>query len=132
VAAHLNLLGIFWMVLAVIHLIPAIVMGVLCGALTGLLRNEEPIARALGPGVCSFVAILFLVSAVLKFATGWGLLKARPWGRTLALVMAFLELPALPFGTALGVFTLVVLLPNAAADEYRKISAHPGQRTAAT
>ncbi len=31
--------------------------------------------------------VLFLVLAVLRFVTGWSLLKLRPWGRTFALVM---------------------------------------------
>jgi hypothetical protein len=37
-----------------------------------------------------------------------------------ALVMAFLNLLNFPFGTALGVYTLFVLLPDAAGDEYRQ------------
>src|SRR5208337_4963699 len=56
------------------------------------------------------------------FVTGWSLLKLQPWGRTFALVMAFTALIHPPLGTALGVYTLFVLLPDAAGDEYRQMS----------
>jgi hypothetical protein len=37
-------------------------------------------------------------------------------------VTAFLDLLHIPLGTALGVYTLYVLLPDAAGDEYRQMS----------
>ena len=36
--------------------------------------------------------------------------------------MAFIALIHPPLGTALGVYTLFVLLPDAAGDEYRRMS----------
>jgi len=43
---------------------------------------------------------------------GWGLLQRAPWARLLALILAFLALFNVPFGTAIGVYTLWVLLPD--------------------
>jgi uncharacterized membrane protein (DUF2068 family) len=65
---------------------------------------------------------VFLISAALRFVTGWGLLKLQPWGRTLAIVMGFFALIHPPFDTALGIYTLFVLLPDVAGDEYRQMS----------
>jgi hypothetical protein len=46
----------------------------------------------------------------LALAAGWGLMERAPWGRIVAIVAAFLSLLRFPFGTALGIWTLVVLL----------------------
>jgi hypothetical protein len=132
VAGHVQLIAIFWFVIAVISgLIPMAVMLVLSGVVSGILRGQEPIARLLAPGLFMVLALLFAVHTVLSFLTGWGLYKLRPWGRTLALVMAFLALIHPPFGTALGIYTLVVLLPVAAGDEYQRMSGESGTGTAA-
>ena len=62
------------------------------------------------------------ITALLTFVAGWGLYKREPWGRTFALVMAFLNLLSVPFGTALGIYTLVVLLPGESDAEWKAIS----------
>ena len=124
VAEHVHLLAIFWFVVAVFFIIPAGIMGVLAGVVTvPMAMNDVPaIARILGPALFAVLGFGFLAAAVVSFITGWGLLKVRPWGRTLALVMAFVALIHPPFGTALGIYTLFVLLPDAAGDEYRSMS----------
>ena len=54
------------------------------------------------------------------FFAGWGLLQREPWARVLTLILAFLALIHVPFGTVLGVYTLWVLLPAGAEEEYEK------------
>jgi hypothetical protein len=124
VAEHVHLLAILWFVDGALLLIPAIVMAVLAGVVTSPLawRRADDVAFVLVPGLFVILCIVFLVSAALRFATGWGLLKMQPWGRIFALVMAFLNLIHIPLGTALGIYTLFVLLPDAAGDEYRQMS----------
>jgi hypothetical protein len=46
------------------------------------------------------------------------LLQREPWARIVCLIMGFLALLNIPFGTALGVYTLWVLLPAEADEEY--------------
>src|SRR6516225_348070 len=59
------------------------------------------------------IAILLLAKAALGFLTGWGLLQREKWARILALMLAFVSLfTNIPFGTALGVYTMWVLLPQ--------------------
>jgi len=45
------------------------------------------------------------------------------WARILAIVMAFIALFNVPFGTAIGVYTLWVLLPRESEREYEAIVA---------
>jgi hypothetical protein len=67
------------------------------------------------------MGIIVVAKAFAGFATGWGLLQREPWARTAAVVLAF---PSLffnvPFGTALGIYTLWVLLPAESDIEYEK------------
>ena len=53
--------------------------------------------------------IIAIVSALFSFLAGSGLLQGRP-ARTLALIAAVLALIDGPLGTALGVFTIVMLM----------------------
>jgi len=124
VAEHVHLLAILWFVDGALLLIPAIIMAVLAAVVSAPMawHGANNIAFVIVPGIFVILCVVFLVSAALRFVTGWGLLKTEPWGRIFALVMAFLNLPQIPLGTALGVYTLFVLLPDAADDEYRQMS----------
>ena len=131
VAEHVHLLAILWFVVGAFWLIPAAIMAVLAAVITVPMawQRAPGIAFVFAPGLFVFLCVVFLASADLRFVAGWGLLKMRSWGRTFALVMAFLGLIHPPFETALGVFTLFVLLPDAAGDEYRRMLQTPMPRT---
>ena len=124
VAEHVQVLAILWFVDGALLLLPAFVMAALAAVVSAPMawHGANNIAFVLAPGLFVGLCVIFLVSATLRFIAGWGLLKMEPWGRVFALVMAFFSLIHVPFGTALGVYTLFVLLPDAAGDEYRQIS----------
>ena len=65
---------------------------------------------------------LLLVGGVIGIVAGWGLLERQPWARMLAIVLGCFSLLDMPFGTALGIYTLWVLLPAASEEEYRRIA----------
>ena len=63
--------------------------------------------------------MLVLAKAACGFIAGWGLLQHEPWARVVALVLAFISLfTNIPFGTALGIYTMWVLLPARSEQEY--------------
>lgn len=64
-----------------------------------------------GPAILEFVWVFALLWSLFLFAVGWGLMHREPWGRVLAIVAAFINLfKFIPFGTALGIWTLVSLM----------------------
>lgn len=63
-----------------------------------------------GPAILHLAWIFLTLRALLAAAAGWGLVEHAPWGRIVAIVAAILSLIRFPFGTALGIWTLVVLL----------------------
>ncbi len=114
---HIRLLSIFWFALAAITLVPGLV----------LIFLADMIANVFPPDVPAFVAHLLPIGGVICLAlaavfllTGWGLLERASWARPLAIALACLSLLHMPLGTALGIYTLWVLLPERAEAEYRK------------
>jgi hypothetical protein len=62
------------------------------------------------PMAIHFVWLALAVRIALCALAGWGLLEHTQWGKVMAIVAAALSLIKIPFGTALGIATLVILL----------------------
>ncbi len=129
---HLRLLAILWLVVAALWVVPAGVLFALGTAIgTGIhIATPDTPATIFVPILFYSIAVFLLIGAAGSFFAGWGLLKLRPWGRVVALVLGFISLLHPPFGTALGVYTLIVLLPGSAGQMYERI-AHQQQAAAA-
>lgn len=120
IAGHIRLLGILWLALSAFRMLPGLF-------LFSMFRHGG--ISFLPPDVPFFVhGILRLAGAFLLFTgvagiiAGWGLLERQPWARMLAIVLGCFNLIDMPFGTALGIYTLWVLLPGTSEAEYRKIA----------
>ncbi|HEY0794955.1 MAG TPA: hypothetical protein VGD64_04165 [Acidisarcina sp.] len=74
------------------------------------------------PWLVPLITIVTVGRAILSGATGVGLLTKAPWGRTLALVAAFLTVLKPITGTAVAVYTFWVLMPAPSRAEYEAIS----------
>ena len=91
-----------------------VAVGLVSGDATGM-----SVMTVLAIAVAGFVAVISLPSII----GGIGLLKRKSWARVLMLIVGVLELPNVPLGTALGVYTLWVMIH----DETRRIlEARPG------
>jgi len=73
--------------------------------------------------ILPIATIAIYLRAVLGALVGIALLRRERWGRTLALVVAILSLIKFPFGTALAIYTLWVLVPAQSAQEYEMVVA---------
>jgi hypothetical protein len=62
------------------------------------------------PALLRFAWVFLVLRTGLALVAGWGLLERAPWGRVVAIVAAILSLLRFPFGTAIGIWTLVMLL----------------------
>ena len=72
--------------------------------------------------VMPVIAVYTAFSVALAIFLGWSLLKRKPWGRTLAIVAAVLALLKFPLGTALGIYTLWVMVPSQSGLEWDAIA----------
>ena len=128
VAGNIRMLAMFWIALSAIHLLRG--GGRLLGA--RLVRmvsydwyGEVPWGWPIGNflhSVLWFVGGLSILMAIAGFIAGFGLLERRPWARTFAIILAVISLLNPLLGTLLGAYTLWVLLPDHAEDEYRRIA----------
>jgi uncharacterized membrane protein len=65
----------------------------------------------------TFAIVLSAVCGIIGLLAGLALLSGWRAGRILALIAGFLSLSELPLGITLGVYTLIVLLPQRSARE---------------
>lgn len=63
-----------------------------------------------GPTLMHFTWLYVIARAGLALMAGYGLMERAPWGRIVAIIAAFVNLIKIPFGTALAIWTLVMLL----------------------
>jgi hypothetical protein len=63
-----------------------------------------------GPTILRFGWMYVIARAGLAIMAGWGLMERASWGRIVAIIAAFVNLIKFPFGTALGIWTLLMLL----------------------
>lgn len=121
VQAHAHLVGILWLAISAFNAIGGVVLYILANTLfaPGGAAGAPAFLRPL----IAAIAIFFLGKAALGFAAGWGLLQRESWARILALVLAFISLFNIPLGTAVGVYTMWVLLPGNSEQEYEAIAA---------
>jgi hypothetical protein len=111
---HVKVLGVLHIILGALGIFCALIlMIILGGAATAVVAEGDPDAALAIPilGIVGAGTAAFLVLAsVPGIAAGWGLIKFRPWGRILALVLSILALVLFPFGTLVGIYGLWVLL----------------------
>ena len=116
IASHVRLLGIFWLAFSAFRLLPGLVILAVSQSNMDFLPPDVP---SFVPQLIRMVGLFFIAAAVLGGAIGWGLLTWQPWARIGAIVFAFLSLLEVPFGTALGIYTLWILLPEKSNQEFR-------------
>jgi len=119
---HLRTLGTLWIVAGALFLIPAIALMTIGSVVHIVVPGTEALARNLGPAVLYVVGSTFFVLAAGGICVGWGLMQHQPWARIAAIVLGILALFHPPFGTALGIYTLWVLLADQAGLEYERMA----------
>ncbi len=132
VRKHIHLLATLWLVNGVLRLAGVAWLMLFGGTFFPWLRGRiGPEAWPLGPGwgldsllSGGFFSLgIFLgFFGVLHLALAWGLFERQSWARILGLVLGILALLRIPFGTALGIYTLWVLAPEPSAREYDQLS----------
>ncbi len=128
VARHAQPLGILWIAYSAFAVIGGGVLFVIANTLLARFHRMGPFGPEMPPTppvplflqpLLSFIAIVLLLKGIAGIAAGVGILQRAEWARTLAIVVACVSLLSMPFGTAMGVYTLWVLLSPNASEEFR-------------
>lgn len=115
---HVKLISVFWIVYGGLGLLWAFILfATLFGVSFIPDISEEGIYILRGVGV--FVSAIIAIFSLPEVIAGIGLLKKKEWARILALVVSFLNLIAIPLGTALGIYTLVILFNDETVELFK-------------
>lgn len=116
---HIKAIGILWIIYGGLGLLFTLFLFVTLFGVSLIpdMGHEAPIIlRTVAIGIGIFFTILCLP----ELFAGIGLIKFREWGRILALIVSFLNLISFPVGTALAVYSLVILLNSEAIELFHK------------
>jgi hypothetical protein len=89
--------------------------------------NFDPGLRSLIWGGIFSSGVFLAFFGMIHLLLAWGLYERQPWARVLGIVVACLALIRIPFGTALGIYTLWVLAPESSGREYDAMAGVRGQ-----
>jgi hypothetical protein len=128
VQRNLQTAGVLWFAYGAYRVLGGLIGILVLRAFT--FRNFGSYGWPFNPGFSSHwpgafipvIAVATLVSTALAFFVGYSLLQRKPWGRTLAIVVAILTLFRPLLGTALGIYTLWLLAPATSGLEYDAIA----------
>jgi hypothetical protein len=118
-AGKVKALGVVWLIYAAVALVTgiaglafanAILSGHFGPWMNGPWANGPMPPFWFAPALLRFAWVFLLARVGLAALAGWGLLERTQWGRIVAIVAACLSLLKFPFGTAMGIWTLIVLL----------------------
>ncbi len=106
---HVNLISLLWIIYGAVGFFFGFAVAVILFGISFIPHNWE-----MAPGILRLIAwgigCFFLVLALPQIIGGIGLMKKKEWARILILVVSFFHLLSFPLGTALGVYSFVILL----------------------
>lgn len=113
---HVNILGWLNLLGSALFLVIGLIALIFMAGI-GVVAQDPQAFQVLGfIGVTG--ALFFALLALPGLAAGYGLLKRYSWARYLALIVAFFNLANFPIGSAIGVYTFVVLLQAGMGDYF--------------
>jgi len=122
VQEHIRLVGILWLAISAFNVIAGLVLLIVATELIPHVAAQEgaDFPANFLTTLLGVIGVAVLAKAAAGFFAGYGLLRRETWARTLTLVLSFLALFNIPFGTALGIYSLWVLFPAESEREYEQ------------
>ena len=124
--AHLNFLGalyIVWGAVSALIGLATLALGVAAAALSGVAHGAA--GRGMAADVTAAIFLLLALLSLLWGAThivaGLALRRRRHWARSACLALAIINLILLPYGTALGIYGLWVLLNDEIRQQFQPV-----------
>jgi hypothetical protein len=114
---HRRILGFCWLVYGVLRVVVGFCLVLFSGTATvmfGALLSRVANPFALMSDfhiIYAGLVVLSIVCGIFGILAGVALLAKQRAARTLALIAGFLSVSEVPFGTTLGIYTLVLFLP---------------------
>jgi hypothetical protein len=116
-ATHVRTLGILHIVLGALGVLIGLMFLLFFGGLAAMVgltdsSSDAFVAVPVLGGIGALIFVFVLLFSIPGIIVGIGLVRFSPWARILGIIVSALELLNVPFGTALGIYGLWVLLSN--------------------
>ncbi|MFN0157898.1 MAG: hypothetical protein ACKVRP_07485 [Bacteroidota bacterium] len=105
---HISIIGILYIVFGVLGLLAGFIVFVALAG-SGVLSGDEE-AFVITSGIGAIIGGIIVVLSVPAIVGRIFLLQKKEWARILILILSFLNLLSIPFGTALGGYSIWALM----------------------
>jgi hypothetical protein len=114
---HVTLVGALHIGYSALQLVMALIVFTFLvgGGIIGGVVSKEEIVFAATMTVAAMIGLWILMVSLPGIIGGVGLLRYKPWGRYMVLVLSVLALLNIPLGTAIGVYSIWVLVQDETA-----------------
>ncbi len=110
---HVKVIGVLYIIFGVLGVLVGI--GFLFLMMAAGAASQDEVALVVTTGIGAFIAAVASVLSLPCIIGGIWLLKYKEWARILVLILSFLNLLNIPFGTILGIYAIVILLNDKTA-----------------
>lgn len=126
---HIEFLGVAYIVYNVLTIITIIIVMVILFGLGAFMDSNQfhyhhpwhgPADIEIVFMIVFLILSLFLLLAIPGIIAGIGLIKMRPWSRIFSLILCCFHLLNIPFGTALGIYTIWALMKTESIELLKK------------
>jgi hypothetical protein len=100
---HVKVIGWLWIAIGVVSIL-MVEIGLIVINWPGNVPSPRDSLIATSGVLC-----FFLPGIIVEFVAGSYLLEFKAWARILAIILGIINLPFFPIGTALGIYTLVIM-----------------------
>ena len=115
---HITILGVLHIAYGAIGILVAMI--VFIAVVGGGMLSGDAEALAITTIVGTSIAMFLFIPSAPGLIGGLGIFKYRQWARITLLVVGFVNLLIVPFGTILGIYTIWVLMNIEVKDMFEK------------
>jgi len=107
---HVNVVAALHIGLSIFGIVIALIIGVVLGLVGGFI--EIPVANKILLVIATVVIWVVILFSIPGIIAGIGLFKRKEWARVLTLILSVINLMNIPVGTALGAYSIWVLVQD--------------------
>jgi len=114
-AQHVKILGVLHIIFGSLCVLGGIIAMIAMGGIAAIVgasdqAADNPAAIPVLALIGAVVGVLCLVLGIPGIVAGIGVMQFKSWGRIVMIVLSAVDLLNIPFGTALGIYGLWVML----------------------
>lgn len=113
---HVDYVAYIHIAFGVLGLGAALLVGGIVGG-AGLLSGDAQSAGILAI-IAAVITVFLGILSVPELIGGWALLRRKPWGRMLVLILSALHILGFPIGTLSGAYSIWVLMNDEVRREF--------------